>query len=90
MALVLHEGKASVLGLVGGAGVDDDLHDAVRHLLHLRQDLLALLGLGDPAHEETAVVHAGAHAQQTAVPVDIQDILVLGLFQCFPSNIGQF
>ena len=86
MALVLHKGEASVLGLVGGAGVDDDLYDAVRHFPHLRQDLLTLLGLGDAAHEEAAVVHAGAHAQETAVPEDVQDVTVLVCCNVFPQT----
>ena len=69
VGLVLYEGEASVLGLVGGAGVDDDLHHPVGDLPHLRQDLLAFLGFGDPSHEQAAVVNAGTHTQQAAVPV---------------------
>ena len=67
MALVLDEGEASVLGLVGGARVHDDVHDAVSDLPHLRQDLLALLGFGNPAHKQTAVVHAGTNSEEAAI-----------------------
>lgn len=35
VALVLHKSKAPVFGFVSCTGVDDDIHDAVRDLLHL-------------------------------------------------------
>lgn len=68
VALVLHESKAPVFGFVGRAGVDNDIHDPIRDLLHLRQDLLPLLGFGDAPHEQAAVVHAGTHPQEPPVP----------------------
>lgn len=68
MVLVLYKSEASVLGLVGGARVHDDVHDALGDLPHLRQDLLPLLGLRDPAHKQTAVINAGADSEEAAVP----------------------
>ncbi len=67
MALVLDEGEAPVFGFVGGAGVHDDVDDPVGDLPHLRQDLLALLGFGNPAHKQAAVVDAGTNAEEAAV-----------------------
>ncbi|KAL0596334.1 hypothetical protein AAY473_034282 [Plecturocebus cupreus] len=66
VALVLHEGEAAVLHLVGRTGVDDHVQHALGDLGDLLQDLLPLLHLGDAADEEAAVVHAAAHAQQAA------------------------
>lgn len=34
VGLVLHEGEASVSGFVGGAGIHDHIHHALRHLDH--------------------------------------------------------
>ena len=68
MALVLDEGEASVLGFVGGARVHDDVHDAVSDLPHLGKDLLALLGFGNPANKQTAVVDAGTNSKEATVP----------------------
>lgn len=67
MALVLDEGEASVLGFVGCTGVHDDVYDPVSDLPHLRQDLLTLLGFGDPAHKQTAVVNAGTDAKEATI-----------------------
>lgn len=68
VALILHKGKASILALVSGTGVNDHLHHTVRHLLHLSQDLLFLLGFWDASHKQTAVVHTRAHTQESTVP----------------------
>lgn len=68
VTLVLDESEASVLGLVSGAGVHDDVHHPVGDLFHLRQDLLAFLGFGNPAHKQTAVVDAGTNSEEATVP----------------------
>lgn len=68
VALVLDEGEASVLRFVGSAGVHDDVHNPISDLPHLSQDLLALLGFGNPAYKQTAVVHAGTNSQEAAIP----------------------
>lgn len=68
VALVLNKGKASVLGFVGGAGVHDDVHNPIGDLPHLRQDLFALLGFGNPAHKQTAVVDTGTNSEEAAIP----------------------
>ena len=78
VALVLHEGEASVLGFVGGAGVHDDVNDPFGDLPHLRQDLLALLGFGNPSHKQPAVVDAGTNTEEATVPAAMrknEDIL---------------
>lgn len=72
VALVLHEGEASVLGFVRGAGVHDDVHDPVGDLLHLGQDLLAFLGFGNPAHKQAAVVNAGTNPEEAAISVGMK------------------
>lgn len=69
VALVLDKGEASVLRFVSGAGVHDDVHDPVSDLPHLRQDLLALLGFGNPTHKQTAVVNAGTNSEEAAISV---------------------
>lgn len=79
VALVLDEGEASVLGFVCGAGVHDDVHDPVSDLPHLRQDLLALFGFGNPAHKQTAVVNAGTNSEETAVSVGRKSRVLLFL-----------
>lgn len=68
MAVVLHEGEAPVLGLVGSTGIHNDVHDPVSDLPHLSQDFFSLLGFGNPSHKQTAVVDAGANSQEPAVP----------------------
>lgn len=68
VALVFHEGKASILALVSCTGVNNHLHHTIRHLPHLSQDLLFLLGFWDASHKQPAVIHTCTHAQQTTVP----------------------
>lgn len=68
VALILDEGEASVLGLVCSAGIHDDIHDPIGDLPHLTQNLLSLLGFGNPTNKQTAVVHAGANAEEASVP----------------------
>lgn len=72
VALILDKGEASVLGFVGGAWVDNDVHDPVGDLPHLSQDLLTLLGFGNPAHKQTTVVHAGTNSEEATVSVSWQ------------------
>ncbi|MEJ1289274.1 hypothetical protein NN561_020316 [Cricetulus griseus] len=66
MALILHEGEASVFHLVCGTGINDHIEHALGDLGDLLQDLPALLHLRDTTDEEAAVVHAAAHTQQAA------------------------
>lgn len=72
VALILNEGEASVLGFVGGARVHDDVHDAISDLSHLSQDLLTLLGFGNPAHKQAAVVNAGTNSEEAAISVGMK------------------
>lgn len=67
MALILDESEAAVLGFVSGAGVHNDVHDPISDLPHLRQDLLTLLGFGNPAYKQTAVVDAGTNSEEAAI-----------------------
>lgn len=75
VTLVLDEGKASVLGLVGGTRVHNDIHDPFGDLPHLRQDLLTLLRFGNPSHKQTAVVDTGTDTEEAAIPTVMRNSL---------------
>lgn len=76
VALVLDESEASVLSLVCSTGVHDDVHDPVSDLPHLTQNLLPLLGFGNPPHKQTAVVHAGTNAKEASIPAGAKKLRI--------------
>ncbi len=77
VTLILNKGEASVLGFVGSARVHDDVHDPISDLPHLRQDLLTLLGFGNPAHKQTAVVDASTNSKEAAIPAGRKRSMVM-------------
>lgn len=77
MVFILNEGEASVLGFVSSTGIHDHIHDPICDLLHLRQDLITLLGFRNPAHKQAAVVNTSTDPKKAAISVASKKIIYI-------------
>jgi len=67
MIRVLDKREATVLSLVVGTRIHDDIDHIIGHFPHLFQDLFALLALRNAANEQAAVVHRATQADHAVL-----------------------
>ena len=80
MVIVLNKRKTTVLRLIRCRWIHDDVNNILRHVGNLLQNFIAFHFLRDSTDEETAVVDALAHTEETSftdfVVVDCPDALL--------------